>query len=872
MAKSKPTSNLKTPQIDKNNAHKVSDKILIPAFILFFIVLAYSYASPLLEGMMLSTHDMNEFLAMSKEVSSYKEATGHISFWSSRMFSGMPAYAIGGIEFATFLNYTPLPFIHKIFNLMPFPAVDIVLMLIGAFIGFYILTKKSFLSFLGAIAIGFCSANFVILDAGHITKINTIAMFIPLFASVWLVFRGKYFIGGIAALVFFFEIVYQRHIQIAYYSFILIGIYGVYEIVINAIEKKFKHIAISSLILAVALAVSMLMNFDNFFVKQFSKETTRGGDILHAELMGKQASELPSKEQGVGFEYATSWSYGFNEIGSWLVPNFTGGSSSGSLDENSEVYKVLTSRGVQSNQAQQFVQHLPLYWGDQPFVQGEMYFGAIVILLFIFGLFSYTGFLKKWIIGAIVLSTLIAMGKNVSVFYKILYDYVPLFNMYRSPTMILSLTQALVVLLGILGLNEFLEKNKDGRLKVVKQSAITIGGVFVLVFLLSSTMSFKPNSSEASPSGDVRFESQLEQMTGDKEFASSIYSALVSDRVSLLRSDAVRSFIFIAIVIALLYILAIGKLKNENIVIGVIAILILTDFWSVSKRSLNNDDFVDKDRFESLIFPLTPADRFILSDNKDGARMVDLTKDVFNTATPAYYHRTIGGYTPAKLKRYQDVIEYGITYDFQLLNKTGFEQTNFLNMLNTKYLKRTTEEKDVVQNPNALGNAWMVNHIQWVESPEKEILNVRDINPKNTVIIHKEFEPYLTGFTPNSDSVMHEGSRYITKVDTKDPMKLEYHFKSDKPEMIVFSEVIYRPNIDWIAYVDGKKSEHIRVNYILRGMKVDAGEHIITFEFKPVMAAVTDKVMIAGYAIFYILIALLGGLYYRKNKHLSVEV
>ncbi|MCO5230108.1 MAG: hypothetical protein M9958_03025 [Chitinophagales bacterium] len=871
MAKSKQASNLKTPQAKDTNELKISDKILIPAFILLFIVLAFSYASPLLEGMMLSTHDMNEFLAMSKEVSSYKEASGHISFWSSRMFGGMPAYAIGGIEFTPFLNYTPLPFIHKILNLMPFPAVDIVLMLLGSFIGFYILTKRAFISFLGAIAIGFCSANFVILDAGHITKINTIAMFIPLFASVWLVFREKYFIGGIAALVFFFEIVYQRHIQIAYYSFILIGIYGVYEIVINAMAKKFKHIAISSFILALALGVSMLMNFDNFFVKQFASETTRGGDILHAELMGKEATSLPAKEEGVGFEYATSWSYGLNEIGSWLVPNFTGGSSSGSLDENSEVYKTLTSRGVQSNQALQFIQHLPLYWGNQPFVQGEMYFGAIVILLFFFGLFSYTGSLKKWIVGAIVLSTLIAMGKNVAVFYKFLYDYVPLFNIYRSPTMILSLTQALVVLLGVLGLNEYLEKDKSSRIKVVKLTSYTMGGIFALVFLLSAMMSFKPSTSNEAPSGDVRFESQLEQMTGDKEFASSIYTSMVNDRASLLRSDAMRSLVFVVLVLGLLYLLAIGKLRNGNVVVGIIAVLILIDFWSISKRSLNNDDFVDKDRFESLIFPLTPADRFILADNKDGARMVDLTKDIFNTATPAYYHRTIGGYTPAKLRRYQDVIEYGITHDFQLLNESGFQRTNFLNMLNTKYLKRTEEEKDVVQNPNALGNAWMVNDVQWVDSPEKEILSVRDVNPKYTAVVNKEFESYLSGFTLNNDSMMNESSRSITKVDTKNPMELEYHFKSDKPELVVFSEVIYRPNIDWIAYVDGKKVDHIRVNYILRGMKIDAGEHVIKFEFIPVLAALTDKVTIAGYFIFYLLIALFAGLYYRQKKHLPAK-
>ncbi len=258
----------------------LSNKVLIPAIILFFIVLAYMYCQPLLEGMQLSTHDTNQYIAMNKESADYKAATGDAAMWSSRMFGGMPAYMIGGLAFSDVIEYMPRSLVFKLFRLIPDPAMEIVFLLICGFIGFYVLTRKTLLSLLGAVAIGFCTANFVSLDAGHITKVNTIAMFLPLFASVWLTFQKKYYTGIILFLIFSFEIISQRHVQIAYYSFILIGLYGVYEIARNILQKDIKNALIAPLLLAAALAISVMMNFDNFFINDFSKETTRGGDIL----------------------------------------------------------------------------------------------------------------------------------------------------------------------------------------------------------------------------------------------------------------------------------------------------------------------------------------------------------------------------------------------------------------------------------------------------------------------------------------------------------------------------------------------------------------------------------------------------------------
>jgi len=870
-----PNTSTQKHNVSDSSSFNLSNKILIPAIILFFVVLAMIYCKPLLSGMQLSTHDSNQYIAMSKEGADFKAATGQTSLWSSRMFGGMPAFMIGGLEFSPLLNYVPILWIHKVLRLIPDPAMDIVFLLICAFIGFYVLTRRVLYAFLGAIAIGFCTANFVSLDAGHITKVITISMFLPLFASTWLIFQKKYIIGTILFLIFLYEIIAGAHVQIAYYSLIIIGLYMLYAFIDNIIKKEVKHALISAAIIIGSFAIAGMMNFNNYFVNDFSKETTRGGDILNAAKMnpttdatGKQVEA--ANEKGVGFDYATQWSFGYEELGSLLVPNFVGGPDIST--SSSSVYGTLTSKGVPAEQAEQFAKQ-SMYWGSEPFVQGPIYLGAIVIFLFFFGLFAYKGNLKWWIVGCVVFSILIALGKNFEIFYRLLYNIVPMFNKFRAPTMILALTQILMVILGILGLKDFFDdtiSTKEDRIKTLKLSGGIVGGILVLFIVLASVLSFESKAGSNGQTTDTQFKEQLVKMSGDQNFANDLYSSLKDDRASLLRNDAVRSLIFIGLAAALLLSFALGKLRQSSAVIAGLAILILADFWMVSKRYLNDRDFEDKTTVEANAFPQTPADAAILAQNKDDARMVDLTDNIFNSASPAYFHRTVGGYNPAKLRRYQDVIEYGLSYDFQLINTGGFVKANFLNMLNTKYLKQSVEANGVMQNPYALGNAWFVNNLETVSTPEDEILKVRNINPAQTAIVNKEFDSYIKDATLNKDSSAQNSARFITEIDTKNPMKLEYNFKSPADEFVVFSEVIYRPNQDWISYIDGKPADHIRVNYILRGMKVKAGEHKITFEFKPKLYAMTNTVLLLGNALFYLVIGVLIFLFFRNRKQNAI--
>ena len=876
MSKNK-KSNIQQPNNLPKSNFKLSNWVLIPSIIVVFLISALIYCQPLLEGMSIATHDGTQYVAMNKEIADYKDKTGHVSMWSSRMFSGMPAYMIGGYDFPKIVEYTPRTILYKLMLYIPAPAMEIFFLLVCAFIGFYVLTRKILYSILGAVAIGFCTANFVSLDAGHITKVNTIAMFMPLIAGTWLLFQRKYIWGTILFLFFSYEIIAERHVQIAYYSFMLLGIYMIYEGVLGILKKEYKHIFTVAGIIIASLAIAGMMNFDNYFINDFSKDTTRGGDILNAAKMnptqdanGKQVTT--KNEKGVGFDYATQWSFGYEELGSLFVPNFAGGSSSAGLDDNSEVYKTLTSKGVPPQQAEQFVQRMPLYWGSEPFVQGPIYLGAIIFFLFVFGAFAYKDKLKWWIIGSVVLCILIALGKNFSSFYKLMYNIVPMFNKFRAPTMILALAEILMVTLGVLGLIDFFDDNKTTkaeRVNVLKKSGGIVGGILVFFIVLGSVFSFQSKAINNGKSTDDQFKEQLSQMTGSQDFTNAIYASLKSDRASMMRKDAIRSFVLVALVLVLLFLYANGKVRNSSVILATITLLVLIDFWQISKRYLNDNDFQNKAEVETNAFPETAADAAILAQNKDGARMIDFTGDIFNSASPVYFHRTVGGYNPAKLRRYQDVIENGLSYDFQLINKVGFSKANFLNMLNTRFIKQSPEASGVTQNQYALGNAWFVNAFEKVNTPEDEILKVRDINPARTAVVNKEFESYINNFSPNSDTIADANTRFVKLVDTQNPMKVEYQFKSPKDEFVVFSEVIYRPNEDWTSYIDGKPADHIRVNYILRGMKVNAGEHKITFEFKPKLFAITNTVITLGNVLFNVIIIGLIVFYFQRRKKLK---
>jgi hypothetical protein len=790
-------------------------------------VLVAMYFAPVLQGKMLSSHDSDQYLAMFQEVNEYNQK-GETIYWTTRLFSGMPAALISVPTFNIF-TYAWI-YINKV---IPSPLIEFLLMAFSAFFIFRLLGFGYLECFVASLIFGFGSANFISVSAGHMTKVRAIAVAPILVGAAWMALNGRWFRGGALFAVILGLQISFNHIQITYFTFIIIGVLYIAMLVQAIREKAFKNLGVGTGLLALGVVFGAALNSAMMInTYDYSAESTRGKRILtELQQEGETQRAQQTGETGVGIAYATNWSQGIGECMTFLIPNFYGGASAGSLDENSHTYKTLTGKGVPPASASRFVSGLPMYWGSQPFVAGPIYFGAVVIMLFVIGLFLVKGVHKWWMLAAILLTVLISFGKNALWFYQLLYDYLPMFNKFRSPTMILALTQMLMAGLGVMALAVMLKKGTD---LVAVQKSLKLGGGIVLGICLlmatigSSLLSFSNNYKEATTeqSVDERFLQQLQSSVGDENFANEIFGAIKKDRASLMSKDALRSAIFVALALAMLFVASMGKLGMPFAVIGV-AVLALADLWGVNKRYLDEGNFEDKSLHVSTIYRPTQADQVIMQNGADG-RMLDVTVNMFNDAVPSYFHQNIGGYNPAKLRRYQDLIERGISRDLGALNVSGFENIPVLNMLNMKFIKTGSEAKQVIQNPYAFGNAWLVDSVAMVETDLEEIESLYNYDLKQHAIVHKEFEGMLDGFTPV------EGAEDdIIALKSYHPNKIEYISRLSAPRIAVFSEVIYKPNIDWTSTIDGKEHPHFRANYILRAMLVPAGEHTITFTFKP---------------------------------------
>jgi len=797
------------------------------SIILIFLAISYMYFTPVLDGKKLITHDTSVWKASSKEIFDHRAEFDEEPLWTNSMFGGMPSYQIS-------VNYPGniMKKVQRAVQFMGIPVSALFLTLLGFFILLLIYDIKPWLAMAGSIAYAFGSYNFILLAAGHNTKAYAIAYMAPMIAGIILSFRKNRIAGAALTGLFLVLEIMANHLQITYYALLILIVYGASELWFAIQDKKLGDLSKSLGILVFVAILAAGANFAPLYTTaEYTEYTMRGGSNL--------STTDKSAETGLDKEYATRWSVGVGETMSLMIPNIRGGASVG-LDRDTETFKLL-----QKYQAGQYLPYFQGYWGKQPGTS-PVYAGAIVIFLFVLGLFLVDRRDKWWLVVITVLAIMLSWGKNFMPLTNLFFDHFPGYNKFRAVSMILVIVGFTIPLLGFLGLRNLFQgdiRKKDFQRALGWSLGIT-GGLSIL-FAIAPGFA----GSFISPNDQNLFT----QLGLTPEMKAAFESAMVSDRKSLLQGDAFRSFIFIALAGGLLYTWYIKKLKL-NYAIGILTLLILADLWMVDKRFLNNDNFKTQAP-EAEAYPMTPADAKILEDKSPDYRVLNLATSTFNDASTSNYHKSIGGYHGAKLQRYQELIMNGISLDIGRFNQSrqsassiedlvaGLSAANSLNMLNTRYVILDPNAAPL-QNTNALGNAWLVSDYRIVENSDEEISLINTFQPAKEALVDKSFKDLLS-----LESYDTSGSIELVSYKANE---LKYKYSSASKSLAVFSEIYYPAG--WESYIDNEKADHLRADYLLRALEIPAGDHEITFKFEPESFKTGNRVSLISSIILLILI------------------
>ena len=825
----------------KNNFFQKNKNILsIVAAIIAFAVITLIYFSPVLQGKRIKQHDIEMHLGMSQEINQYRETTGEQTLWTDAPFGGMPAWNISVKPKGNLTN----PIYQALRIGLPQSLGSVFICMLGFFVLLLVLDCGFWISFIGAIAYGFTSYLFIVIGAGHNAKAMAMAYMAPVIAGVLLAYKGKYLWGWLlTAFALAFE-VRTNHLQITYYLALIIVILVIAELISDIKNKKLGHFFKASVGLAVAAIIGVLTCSTALYSNyEFGKETTRGKPVL--------TRNEDNQTKGLDRDYITQWSYGKGETWSLLIPNAKGGASAYIGKQNPALDKA--DRQFRDNIAQQNA-----YWGDQPGTSGPVYVGAIVVFLFVLGALTVKGKMKWALLIATLLSILLSWGKNFMGFTNFFLDYIPGYDKFRAVSMTLVIAEVTMPLLGFLGLAE-IAKSPESFKQNIKKFYIALGitvGICLLFYIAPKLFFNFLSQGEAE---------QFALMSKGKDGAlyASFAAQLEDVRVAIFRKDTLRSLLFIILAAVPIFLYGKGKLKDQ-IAFPILAALVLVDMFPIDKRYLNDDKFVSKQQFDNPYKPST-ADQYILNDNNLDFRVADITKDMFNDASTCYFHKSLGGYSGAKLRRYQDVITQYLGGELNQLRgaKTADElmqslsEQKVLNILNTKYVIFNPNAQPF-PNPYASGNAWVVNDIKWVETPNEEIDDIENTDLNHTAIINKEFSQ-LVGNYQITDSILPQ----VTMEDYQ-PNKLMYRFRgvsagsTAADYLVVFSEIWTEKG--WKMYVDGQEQPLLRANYILRAALIPSGEHEIVMEYAPKAYTVGNTVAFASSLIM--ILGLIGALVY----------
>ena len=786
-----------------------------------FIIASLMYFYPVLKGQKIAQSDITQFRGMVKEINDFRADKNAEPYWTGASFSGMPAYQISA--------YYPNDFVRTIdrtLRFLPRPADYTFLYFISFFVLMLALKVKWRLAILGALSFGFSTYLIIIFIPGHNAKAHAIGYMPLVLAGFLWVFQKKYVLGFLVTGLAMALEIYTNHIQMTYYLGFCLLILCIVEF-INAIKEKaflvfIKQAAviIAAVVLGIGANSSRLMA-----MKEYADFSTRGKSELTINPDGS------AKEATIGLDkgYITQYSYAKLETFNLFIPRFMGGGTVEQLDKNSNFYQLIEKKAGKKV-ADDYSEQVLTYWGDQPIVEAPAYIGAVICFLFFLGMFLVKGRLKQWLVAATVFSILLSWGRNFEGLTNFFIDYIPLYNKFRAVSSIQVIAELCVPILGILALKEFFsahysEKNKR---KSLKKAAFAFGGCIVLGFLLAHSFSTFQGLRD----------NNYQDLPG-------LIDAVIADRKAMLLFDTVRSLVLVLLSASILWLCLKNKLKQKFAILA-FAFLVLFDLISVNKNYVNESDFKPSRKVEKP-FTASNADKLILKD-KTHFRVANFAGDPMQDGSTSYFHQSIGGYHAAKMGRYQELFDYQIAKN----------NRDVLNMLNTKYfiIADKNGEKQAQQNPDANGNVWFVENVKVVNSANDEMQTLDSLNTKTTAVLDKSKYSEKGSFNFEKDATA------TIKLLKYDVIQLTYQSKTKKEQFAVFSEIYYQDG--WNAYIDGKLTNHFRVNYVLRGMKVPTGEHTIEFIFEP--KVIQEGGMISLFSYIILMLVSVGWFLYDEKK------
>lgn len=806
-----------------------------------FVMIAVFYCFPLTQGKVLQAGDTDNWRGAAQEVSQYYKETGETSWWTGSMFSGMPTYQItGSLRSHDVVN--GLTHVAQGFMTGSWSTAGL---LFAYFFGFFLMLccfgVNPWLSIVGGFAIGFSSYFLLIIPAGHITKAMAIGFIAPMIGGMYAIFRKRYRLG-IPMFVLYGIVGVVCHPQMTYYYTMLLGVMGCAELYIHIREKRWKDLGISlGILLACALLVFGTKVSWWKMNQSYLPETMRGG---HSELTQVKDSTATKTNSGLDITYATDWSYGRAETMTLLIPNWEGGASGYNLGKDSQLSKAMRHQGVAKRDAENFCKQVPTYHGEKPFTSGPVYAGAVICFLFVLALLIVPGPYKWALLVATIFSILLAWGKNFMGFTELFFNYFPMYNKFRAVESILVVAEVTIPLLAFMGLQQIVEhKIEWKRLNI---SLLIAGGITAGLCLFAALFA---SSFDMTSSFDEQWASQVPGWLKD---------AIMDQRVAMVKADAWRSLLFVALGFVLVWGYSYATREDKSasfkpqfvLYLG-LGILVLTDMIPVNMRFFSRDQFVSP-RENNRFFEMQAWEEQILEDTTPNFRVLNLSTSTFNDARTSYRLKSIGGYSAAKLRRYQDLIDQHIIAEMNPLMQTIMQTNGFmvpdsaqgaafpvLNMLNMRYavVGLQNGRQMPVKNPYAMGNAWFVDKLEFVDTPDEECAALSRIDLHTTAVADKKFKDVLDVTKPEANVMMALDSQYIRLTEYK-PNRLTYEFQAEHNKVVVFSEVYFPEG--WHLYIDDEEQPIGRANYLLRAAVIPSGRHEVRMEFVP-SALATDK-------------------------------